>query len=411
MAENIVDRVSMEELDAKALRYMEEEENSIDLRDIVQTLRRGKWTIIRMAVGIFLIVTAYAFLLPFRYTSTATFIPPNLNSGSSMSSALAGQLSAFGAGDLLGGVKNSGDLYVGILRSRSVASQLVKRFDLKRVYAVKRDSQAEAALESATTITVDAKTSIVTIDVTDKSPALAHDLASAFMDALRETNGRLALSQSSQRRLFFEQQLAKEKDDLEDAEVELKKTEEKSGLIAPTGQTEAEIRTIAETQAQIAVRQVQLAALRQSATDQNPETIRLRSEIEDLQGQLSRLQRGGSNESVAAIPTSKVPELQLEYVRKEREVKYHEALFEMLSKQYEAARLDEARDSPILQVLDPASYPDSKSSPKRSYYMLGGFLFGLVASCCWVLMREPIQTFRAALSTDNAAISPSGSVK
>ena len=207
----------------------------------------------------------------------------------------------------------------------------------------------------------------------------------------------MALSQSSQRRLFFGEQLAKEKDDLEDAEVELKKTEEQSGLIAPTGQTEAEITTIAETQAQIAVREVQLAALRQSATEQNPEMIRLRSEIDDLQGQLLRLQKGGGNRS-GAIPTAKVPELQLDYVRKDREVKYHEALFDMLSRQYEAARLDEARDAPVLQVLDPASYPDMKSAPKRLYYMLGGLLFGLIASCFWVLVRDRLQALRAAFA-------------
>jgi capsule polysaccharide export protein KpsE/RkpR len=315
-----------------------------------------------------------------------------------MASALAGQLSALGGGDLLGGVKNPGDLYSGILRSRSIASELVKRFDLMSVYHVKKESQAEKVLGSSTDVTVDIKSSIVTVDVTAKSPVLAHDLASAYMDALREVNGRLALSQSSQRRLFFGQQLAKEKDDLEDAEVELKKTEEQSGLIAPTGQTEVEIGTIAQTQAQIAVREVQLAALRDAATEQNPEVIRLRSEIGDLQGQLFRLQRGSGGESAAAIPTSKVPELQLEYVRKEREVKYHEALFDMLSKQYEGARLDEARDAPLLQMLDPASYPDTKSSPKRMYIMLGGLVFGFLASCVWVLTRERIEALRASLA-------------
>ena len=239
--------------------------------------------------------------------------------------------------------------------------------------------------------------------MTAESAKLAHDLANGYMDALRETNGRLALSQSSQRRVFFGQQLAREKDDLEDAEVELKKTEEKSGLIAPNGQTEAEIRTIAETQAQIAVREVQLAALRDSATDQNPYVIRLRSEIGDLQGQLSRLQNGSGSKSTATIPTSRVPELQLEYVRKEREVKYHEALFEMLSRQYEAARLDEARDAPVLQVLDPATYPDTKSWPKRSYFMLGGLLLGFIAGCAWVLAREPIRALRASLAPSEAS--------
>ncbi len=160
-------------------------------------------------------------------------------------------------------------------------------------------------------------------------------------------------------------------------------------MIAPTGQTETEIRTIAEMQAQIAVRQVELAALRQSATEEYPGVVRLKSEIDDLEGQLARMQSGGGN-TLAAIPTSKVPELQLEYVRKAREVKYHEALFDMLSRQYEAARLDESRDAPALQVLDAASYPDTRSSPKRAYYVLGGLAAGLFCGCLWVLVRERV---------------------
>jgi tyrosine-protein kinase Etk/Wzc len=399
MAESAIDRTDKAESHANASSAVEEEESSIDLVALFQALRRGTRTIFRVTLGFFALATVVAFLLPFQYTSAVSFIPPNLNNSSSMASALAGQLSALGAGDLVGGVKNPGDLYAGILRSRSVTGELVKQFDLMHVYRVKKESQAEKILDSSTDVTVDMKSSIVTVGVTAKSPVLAHDLASAYMDALRETNGRLALSQSSQRRLFFGQQLEQEKNDLADAEVDLKKTEEQSGLIAPTGQTEAEITTIAQTQAQVAVREVQLAALRDSATEQNPEVIRLRSEIDDLQGQLARLQRGSGDGSTAAIPTSKVPELQLEYVRKEREVKYHEALFDMLSRQYEAARLDEARDAPVLQVLDPASYPDTKSSPKRSYYMAGGLVFGFLASCVWVLIREPLRALRASLVT------------
>src|ERR1017187_5925607 len=403
MAENEVDRAERAESHASASPVIEEEEDSIDLVAVFQTLRGAKWTIFSVSLGICAIATLVAFLLPFRYTSSVSFIPPNLNNSSSMGAALAGQLSAFGAGDLLGGMKSPGDLYAGVLRIRSIASELVKRFDLMHVYRVKKESQAENILNSSTSVTTDAKSSIVTVEVTAKSPQMAHDLASAYMEALRETNGRLALGQSSQRRLFFGEQLTQEKDDLENAEVELKKTEEQSGLIAPTGQTEAEIRTIAETQAQVAVRQVQLAALRQSATEQNPDMIRLRSEIDDLQGQLARLQRGSGDGSTAAIPTSKVPELQLEYVRKEREVKYHEALFDMLSRQYEAARLDEARDAPVLQVLDPASYPDIKSSPKRSYYMIGGLVFGFFGSCAWVLTRDRLHELRTSLASGETA--------
>jgi uncharacterized protein involved in exopolysaccharide biosynthesis len=382
---------------------VERDEDYIDLAALYHKLRRGKRTILTASLGCFALATTVAFLLPFRYTSEVSFIPPNSGGNNSMASVLAGQLSALGAGDLLGAGKSSGDLYSGILRSRSIAGELVKRFDLIHVYGVKKESQAERALESNTAVTVDVKSSIVTVNVTDKSPQRAHDLANAYMDALRETNGRLALTQAAQRAVFFGQQLEKEKNDLEDAEVALKQTEEKSGLIAPSGQTESEIRTIAETQASIAVREVQLAALRDGATEQNPDVVRLHSEIDDLQGQLARLQNGNGKGITAAIPTSKVPALQLEYVRKEREVKYHEALFDMLSRQYEAARLDEAHDAPVLQVLDPASFPDTKSSPKRSYYMLGGLFFGLFASSAWVLVRERISMLSASLASSETA--------
>jgi uncharacterized protein involved in exopolysaccharide biosynthesis len=402
MATNEPDGVKTAML-ANAPMTPEEQEDPVNLLEVFKRLYRERRTIFAITFGTFVVSTVIAFLLPFRYTSTVSFIPPNLNNSSSMASALAGQLSAFGAGELIGGAKAPGDLYAGILKSRSIASELIKRFDLMNVYHVKKESQAEKTLNASTLVSVDLKSSIVSVDVTAKSPELARDLANAYMDALRETNGRLALSQSSQRRLFFEQQLAKEKDDLEDAEVDLKRTEEQSGLIAPAGQTESEIKTIADTQAQIAVRQVQLAALRQSSTEENPDVIRLRSEIEDLQNQLSRLQRGSSSGSITAIPASKVPELQLDYVRKEREVKYHEALFDMLSRQYEAARLDEARDAPVLQVLDSASYPDMKSSPKRSYIMLGGLILGFLASSFWVLSREPLKALRASITSSETA--------
>ena len=390
----------MAESDAGGPTYVKEEETYLDFVVLFQMLWQGKKTILAVSLGVFAIVTVIAFMIPSRYTSTVSFIPPNVGGGSSMASMLAGQMSALGGDNLLGGTRNSGELYAGILSSRSVTGELVKRFDLTGVYGVKRMSRAEDILNSNTRVTVDAKSSIETIEVTDKNPALAHDLAQAYMDALRETNGRLALTQSSQKRLFFEQQLAKEKDDLENAEVDLKKTEEQSGLIAPAGQTETEIRTIAETQAQIAAREVQLAALRDSATEQNPEVIRLRSEIGDLQGQLARLQEGSGKSSPANIPASKVPEVELEYVRKEREVKYHEALFDILSKQYEAARLDEAKDSPVLQVLDPASYPDTKSSPRRGFYMLGGLFAGFFLGCAWLLGRDRIRVLRTSLAAN-----------
>jgi uncharacterized protein involved in exopolysaccharide biosynthesis len=402
MAENDTNPLDVAELHKTNPPVLVDEDDAIDLVAVFQKLRQSQRTIWKVSLGCLAAATIIAFLLPHRFTSEVAFIPPSLNGNASLASALSGQLSALGAGDLLGAGKTSGDLYAGILKSRSIAGELVQRFDLKQVYRVKKESQAEKMLGANTEVTVDAKSTIITVDVTDKSPQRAHDLANAYMDALRETDGRLALSQASQRRLFFEQQLAKEKDDLEDAEVELKKTEEQSGLIAPTGQTESEIKSIADLQAEIEVRQVQLAALRDGATEDNPDVVRLRSEIGDLQGQLASMQKGSGGGSSMSIPTSKVPEVELEYVRKEREVKYHEALFDMLSRQYEAARLDEARDAPVLQVLDEASYPDTKSSPKRMYIMLGGLAFGFIAGCFWVLVREHVQALRTSIASTRA---------
>jgi capsule polysaccharide export protein KpsE/RkpR len=219
-------------------------------------------------------------------------------------------------------------------------------------------------------------------------------MTQAYLDVLRSTNDRLAISESSQRRLFFEQRLAQEKDNLVNAEVDLKKAQEKSGLIAPSGQTASEIQTLAETRAQVAVREVELAGLRHFQTEESPDVIRLKTEIANLQGQLARLQEGKAKGLGGSIPTSMVPELQLDYVRKEREVKYHEALFQILARQYESARLDEAHNAPLLQVLDNPSYPEQKSSPHRMMIMLGGLILGALIGCLWVLVRDYVQALR-----------------
>jgi len=382
-----MDRTTYAEPEAPIASLKEEGERSVDLTALYQVLRRGKKQIALTTAAAFAIAVLVAFILPAEYTSSVSFIPPSGSSSSAMASAILGQLPML-AGSELGGFKNSGDVYAGILGSRSVLNTLVERFDLLHVYKVNKQSVAEKVLASATKITSDPKSSIVSVSVTAKTPQLAHDLANAYMEALRQTNGRLALSQASQRRLFFQEQLNNEKNSLADAEVALKQSEEKSGLIAPSGQTEAEIRIIAETEAQIASRQVQLAALRQSATEENPEVIRLRSEIANLQDQLARIEKGNGASSAATIPTSKVPGLALEYIRKQRDVKYHEALFEMLARQYETARLDEAREAPVLQVLDPASYPDTKSGPQRKLIALVGIVLGFIIGCIWTLGRE-----------------------
>jgi uncharacterized protein involved in exopolysaccharide biosynthesis len=372
----------------------ENEQDSISLLSILRVLKLGKRTILTATCVLFVLATIIAFVLPPQFTSVAAVIPPTPSSNAA--SALAGQLSSLGAGSLLGGgaSKSPADLYVGILKSRSVAEEMVKRFNLKAVYKEKRETAAEKILASKSLFEVDAKTFIITISVADPSPVRARDMTQAYLDVLRSTNDRLAISESSQRRLFFEQRLAQEKDNLVNAEVDLKKAQEKSGLIAPSGQTASEIQTLAETRAQVAVREVELAGLRHFQTEESPDVIRLKTEIANLQGQLARLQEGKEKSLGGSIPTSMVPELQLDYIRKEREVKYHEALFQILARQYESARLDEAHNAPLLQVLDNPSYPEQKSSPHRMLIMLGGLILGALIGCLWVLVRDYVQALR-----------------
>jgi uncharacterized protein involved in exopolysaccharide biosynthesis len=372
-------------------------EDGIDVIQVASQLWRARKTILGFMSGTgALTALVVFFVLKPVYTAEAVFLPPQSSPGSAMSQ-LAGQLGSLGAAGALGGLKSSGDVYIGILGSRTIADTLIKRFDLQKAYNSKRLSDTEAILKGQSKF-ASGKDTLITITVTDKDPHRAADLANGYLDALYEQNGRLALTESGQRRVFFEQQLAREKDALADAEVELKKTEEQTGMIAPTGQAQVAIEAIQELRAQITSRQVALSGLLQGATDRNPDVVRTQTEIAQLQQQLKKLENDSSQRPVGSVqaPTAKVPELSLEFIRKQREVKYHETLFELLARQYESARLDESREAPLLQVVDKAVIPDKKSGPRRGLLLLAGLFLGAVAGALWVTL---IPTLRKNLNT------------
>jgi uncharacterized protein involved in exopolysaccharide biosynthesis len=222
-------------------------------------------------------------------------------------------------------------------------------------------------------------------------------MANAYVDELYKLNNRLAIGGAAQRRLFFERQLAQEKDRLADAEVAMKKTEEATGVIAPSGQTETIIRQVAQLQAEITSREVQLDALRTSSTEQNPDVIRLNSELSGLRAQLRDLESGTGKHAPGdiSITTANVPQAGLEYIRKERDVKYHQLLFDLLARQYEAARMDEAKAAPVIQVVDPALPPDRKSAPFRALWALVGCAMGFLLSTGWVFASHIYQRMAA----------------
>jgi tyrosine-protein kinase Etk/Wzc len=358
-----------------------------DLLDLLVIFAAGKRIIFLTTAACLALAIGLGYWVSPTFTGKAVILPPQQDQSSG--AALLGQLgglASLGGGGGLAGLRNPIDLYVGILQSQSVADTLIKRFDLMHRYHAKRQSDARAALKNSSKI-VAGKDGMITVSVTDSDPRKAADLANAYVDALYSLNNRLALGAASQRRLFFEQQLAQEKDQLADAEVALKKTEETTGVIAPSGQTETVIRQVAQLQAEITSREVQLGALRTSSTDQNPQVIQLSAELNALRGQLRDLENGGGKHAPGdiSITTANVPQAGLEYIRKEREVKYHQMLFDLLARQYEAARLDEAKAAPVIQVVDPALVPDKKSAPYRALWALIGCVLGFLIGTAWVI--------------------------
>ena len=286
-------------------------------------------------------------------------------------------------------MKDPSLIYIGILESRSVADDLIRQFDLQKIYKTKKMSSTEKALANHTKF-VPGKDTLVKVNVEDHDPKRAADMANAYLAALSKQNDRLALTEAAQRRAFFERQLETQKNQLADAEVELAKTEEQTGMIHPSGQAQLQMLTIAQTRAAISSREIELAAMSQGATDQNPEMVRLRSEIVGLKAQLAQLENSSAKGSPGDIevPTSRVPELTLDYVRKEREVKYHEALYELLLRQFESAKLDESRSAPMMQVVDSAVVPDTKSGPPRTVLTLLSAMLGGLLAVAWILGRR-----------------------
>jgi tyrosine-protein kinase Etk/Wzc len=385
---------SVQNEEASSLAPDEEESgrNGLDQRQAIRLLLAGRKLILAGILAGGVLGAVWVLLLKPTYTATATFLPPN--SMSSNSSALLGQLGALSGGlggggsalGALGGMKDPGAIYIGILESRSVADDMIRQFDLQNIYKTKKMSGTERALANHTKF-IPGKDMLVKVNVEDNDPKRAADMANAYLAALSKQNDRLALTEAAQRRAFFERQLEAQKNQLADAEVELAKTEEQTGMIHPSGQAQLQMLTIAQTRAAISSREIELAAMSQGATDQNPEMVRLRSEIVGLKAQLAQLQNSSAKGSPGDIevPTSKVPQLTLDYVRKEREVKYHEALYELLLRQFESAKLDESRSAPMMQIVDFAVVPDTKSGPPRVPLTLLSAMLGGLLAAAWIL--------------------------
>jgi capsule polysaccharide export protein KpsE/RkpR len=285
-------------------------------------------------------------------------------------------------------------MYIGFLKSRTIGDDIIDRFKLRQVYKKKTMYELRKKLQAASDIE-SGKDGLIHIAVKDHDPNRASEIANAYVDELYKMNSNVAITEAAQRRAFFNQQLTEEKNALASAEDDFRNTELKTGVIQLGGQAVEVIRRIAEMRAEIASREVQLQSLRTYATDQNPDVTRLQQEIGAMRAQLSKLESSQQEEpGNTSVPAGQVPEASLEYARKLRELKYHESLYELLAKQLEAARIDEAKSAPIIQVIDRAVPPDHKSGPPRLLLILGITCVGLASAIAWVLLSQSFLRLR-----------------
>jgi tyrosine-protein kinase Etk/Wzc len=365
-------------------------EEAITLLDLLAIIAKYKRMIVLAVFIAALAASIIAFVIPNRYTATTTLIPPQQQT--SLASALVSQLGGIGVlGTVAGkdlGLKNPSDIYVGMLKSRVIADTLIQNFDLMTAYRDKKMTDAREDLEQASNIQA-GQNGLITISVEDKDRQRAAALANAYVEELKKLTATLAVTEASQRRAYFGQQLQKSKDDLADAEIALKQTQQKTGLIQLDGQATAIIESVTKAQAQIAAKEVQLQAMQSYATEQNPNLVLLRQELAGLQAQLAKLEKQrNSGRGDIRVPTAGIPEAGLEYLRRLRDVKYYETIFELLAKQFEIAKLDEAREGILIQVVDPAVLPDKKSYPPRALIVVGIALLACFIASLWAIFAE-----------------------
>mgnify|MGYP000933746184 FL=1 len=328
----------------------EETEDEISLLDLAITIKENIKLLVLAPIAAGVVALGGSFLIPPTFTASTSFLQPQQQQG-----AAAAMLQGLGAlGGLAGaasGLKNPADQYVAFIKSRTVQDALVKRFALQKRYEAELHEDALRALEGAARISA-GKDGLIKVEVDDREPAFAAQLANAHVEELRKLLGRLAVTEAQQRRVFYEQQLEQTKAKLTAAQSALQRSGINEGALRAEPKMAAE--AYAGLKAAVTASQVRLQSMRSYLTEQSPEFRLAQSELGALQSQLSKAESA----STAAADD--------DYIVKYRDFKYQETLFEMFAKQFELAKLDEARDGAVIQVVDVAQTPERKSKPKKA---------------------------------------------
>jgi uncharacterized protein involved in exopolysaccharide biosynthesis len=341
-------------MDTSSPQNMANDEDEISLLDLVETLAERFWLLVLGPLAVGLTALGYAFLIPPTFTAKTTLMPPQ-----AQQSAAASLIQSLGAlGGVAGaaaGIKNPNDQIVALLKSRTLTDRMIDRFDLINVYKAKLRQDARAALAGSVRIAASAKDGLVSIEVDDKDPKRAAEMANAYVQELSRLMGSLAMTEAQQRRVFFERQLKDAKDNMTRAELELKSGGIEADIYKSSPQ--AAVSAVAQVQAQIAAQEVKLGSMRGYMTESAPEFRQGLVEMQALRAQLAKLESTEKSQTGGASG---------DYINRYRNFKYFEALFELFAKQYEIARIDESREGAVIQIVDPAIEPEWKSKPKRA---------------------------------------------
>lgn len=349
--------------------------------------------LVRAAIASLLLGTLLAFLLPKRFESTTQLMPPDGQSSSgmamlaAMSAKTGGGLGAI-AGDLLG-IKSSGALFIGILRSRTVEDRLVDGFDLRKVYGARLQETARQKLAENTAISEDRKSGIITLSVTDPDPRRAAALAQAYVEELDRAVAQLSTSSARRERQFLEERLKAVQADLQSAEKEFSQFASKNIAIDIKEQGKAMVDAAAALQGQLIAAKSEVQGLKQIYTDNNVRVRSAQARVAELQRQIEKI--GGKGETPSSSDSSdsaeslypsirKLPLLGVTYSDLYRNTKVEEAVYEALTQQYELAKVQEVKETPSVKVLDPPTVPERKSFPPRLLIMTLCTFLGLAGA-------------------------------
>jgi len=421
------------------------EAKEVNLLDYLKVIVKWRKLIVWNTIGLGVFTFLISLAIPNQYIAKAVLLPPEetqdvLTMGYGLSALMGGGGKIGGLGGFskslgLPGTATLSDMFGVILKSRTVAEGVIEDQELIHYYKVDRPGLLSISLPwdrgknrdlkinrikimdmAIRTLSASTKVDIspegmITVAVEDKNPRKSAEIANAYVDKLDHFNKEINVTQAKNTRLFIEGRLAEAKKSVDKAENELRAFQEKNKTISLTEETKAAIEGVAKLKAEIISREVQLGVLRGYATEENPQVVQMKAEIASLRNQMNSIEEGKAGVSSAnlgygagfSVPFSRLPAVGMELARLMRELKIQETLLGLLMEQYERAKINEARDTPTVRVLDKAIPPVKKNKPKRTIFLFGGALFGFIVSVIWSFFIEYLGGMKTRKSGEYAA--------